>query len=387
MIDKVQGNRPLIMAPVMAIIMAFFFAFCLYPVANSIPKDIPVAVVSLDEGAVTPNGPVNAGDTMVSNLLGIAKTNDALNLKTLQGEGAAMKALKDGDYCALLVIPADFSAKQLSIATAKPSSPELKIYINQGRYGQTTVLVQQALAKMTQNAGNQMKPQILAALRGTGVNITGEQAAIYDEPITASIDYVHPVGGRETSITGGNADALGGMMTWPVALISSVILYRYYRKEKTHDVSFSAKRITVQIAGGLITAITGALAITFSMTKILGLEIPFGETSLFGTIAIFGLMMIIVSVLRWMGLGGIALFIVTLFLGISTAILPYEVLPEFWQNWIYPWAPARLVSSGLREVFYISGHWFNDSTGAFLMLAIVGISLLYLTVVNKKKVS
>ena len=101
MIDKVQGNRPLIMAPVMAIIMAFFFAFCLYPVANSIPKDIPVAVVSLDEGAVTPNGPVNAGDTMVSNLLGIAKTNDALNLKTLQGEGAAMKALKDGDYCAL----------------------------------------------------------------------------------------------------------------------------------------------------------------------------------------------------------------------------------------------------------------------------------------------
>ena len=66
MIDKVQGNRPLIMAPVMAIIMAFFFAFCLYPVANSIPKDIPVAVVSLDEGAVTPNGPVNAGDTMVS---------------------------------------------------------------------------------------------------------------------------------------------------------------------------------------------------------------------------------------------------------------------------------------------------------------------------------
>ena len=240
---------------------------------------------------------------------------------------------------------------------------------------------------MTQNAGNQMKPQILAALRGTGVNITGEQAAIYDEPITASIDYVHPVGGRETSITGGNADALGGMMTWPVALISSVILYRYYRKEKTHDVSFSAKRITVQIAGGLITAITGALAITFSMTKILGLEIPFGETSLFGTIAIFGLMMIIVSVLRWMGLGGIALFIVTLFLGISTAILPYEVLPEFWQNWIYPWAPARLVSSGLREVFYISGHWFNDSTGAFLMLAIVGISLLYLTVVNKKKVS
>ncbi len=104
----------------------------------------------------------------------------------------------------------------------------------------------------------------------------------------------------------------------------------------------------------------------FFFTSILNVDIPFWATFAFETTAVFALIMIILGVLRWLGFGGIVLFAITLFLGISTVTIPYELLPQFWQNWVYPWVPVRLVSGGLREIFYVSGDWFNESSAVFL---------------------
>ncbi len=92
MLHKMTGNRPLIMAPIMAIIISLFYAFCLYPMANSTPKDIPVALVSMDRGIVTANGPVNAGEEMVDKFSSSSKANSALTLSILKDEKSTGRA-------------------------------------------------------------------------------------------------------------------------------------------------------------------------------------------------------------------------------------------------------------------------------------------------------
>lgn len=387
MLHKMTGNRPLIMAPIMAIIISLFYAFCLYPMANSTPKDIPVALVSMDRGVVTPNGPVNAGEEMVDKFSSSSKANSALKLSILEDEKKALEELADGKYCALLVIPEDFTEKQMSIATPNPSAPQLMIHINQGSYGMTATLTEQALLKIMDNGGTLMKSKVLGAIHSTGGNISDAQADFYDNPLRAEVSYVHPTGGQGVGMMAGNANALGGMITWIVSLVSSILLYLYYKKEKVHDISFSTKRITTQVLVGLLVACLAGLSIAFSFTSILNVDIPFWATFAFETTAVFALIMIILGVLRWLGFGGIVLFAITLFLGISTVTIPYELLPQFWQNWVYPWVPVRLVSGGLREIFYVSGDWFNESSAVFLWVTIIGIALSYLSLLNKKKIN
>lgn len=384
MMKKLSGKKILVMAPIMAMIVALLFSCAMYPMAQANAKEIPIAVVSMDEGMQTPAAEVNMGDTMLKNIEQVTAQTNVMKLTAVDNEEKALNGIKSGKYCAALIIPADFTAKQMTAATEKPSAANFKIYINQGKFGMTATIAEQALTGLIDNAGNMMKPEILKAYTAAGVQLSTEQAAYYDEPLTAEVEHINPVNSA-SGISVMGANVLISMVTWMASLLMSVLIYLYYKKERVLDAKYSVVKITTQVFAGLVSACVLSAFIIFLMKSLEGFDIPFGSTFVYVSLASFCIVMLLIGILRWTHLPGVALFVLAMFLCMPTASLSHEMLPEFWQNWIYPWAPLRHISDGLKEVLYISGDCFNDSGKTLSIMGVIGLILQYLSLLYKEK--
>lgn len=109
---------------------------------------MPIAIVNEDQGVEIPNQPkMNMGQTIVDTVKKSSKSDEepAVKWVEVKNKEAVQKGLNNKEYYAALVIPKEFSAKQASLRTPQPSSPEIEIYINQGmntgciNYGRTNI--------------------------------------------------------------------------------------------------------------------------------------------------------------------------------------------------------------------------------------------------------
>ncbi|SNU01067.1 hypothetical protein SAMN06298212_10669 [Ruaniaceae bacterium KH17] len=96
---------------------------------------------------------------------------------------------------------------------------------------------------------------------------------------------------------------------------------------------------------------------------------------LFLAIASFALMTLVIGSLNWLGMAGMVVPIAVLLLGLGTANLPYEYLPGFWQDWVYPWNPLRFLAEGSRALLFQGAGWWNPTTLGLIITAIVGVTL------------
>ena len=128
-------NKRLLLSPIIALAVIFIFSLTLIPSVQPQPKNLPIAIVNEDEGMEIANQPkVNMGKSIVNMIQKSSKTEEgnAVNWVEVKSIEAVQKGLDNKKYYAALVIPKDFSAKQASLRTPKPSSPEVEIWINQG---------------------------------------------------------------------------------------------------------------------------------------------------------------------------------------------------------------------------------------------------------------
>ncbi|PLS31857.1 ABC-2 family transporter protein [Bifidobacterium margollesii] len=70
---------------------------------------------------------------------------------------------------------------------------------------------------------------------------------------------------------------------------------------------------------------------------------------------------------------GVLTGILTLGLGMTTGIFPYELLPDFWRNWVYGWVPQRFIGEGARAVLYNGDGWWNSATGPLWVMVGIGL--------------
>ncbi|MFR1640065.1 MAG: YhgE/Pip domain-containing protein, partial [Eggerthellaceae bacterium] len=105
---------PLLIGVLVACVMSLMF----YPMANMEMKGLPFAVLSLDEGVETPQGTVNAGDTIVENISSAAESEDGedspIAWTQVGSQEELDEALENGEFYGALIVPADFSEKQVA---------------------------------------------------------------------------------------------------------------------------------------------------------------------------------------------------------------------------------------------------------------------------------
>lgn len=67
-------------------------------------------------------------------------------------------------------------------------------------------------------------------------------------------------------------------------------------------------------------------------------------------------------------------------LGMGTAILPPEMLPAFWADWVCPWAPQVAIGDGMRNIIYLGGGAFDVGVPRLLAWGCVGLAALVISV-------
>lgn len=140
------------------------------------------------------------------------------------------------------------------------------------------------------------------------------------------------------------------------------------------------------------------LVISLLIACILGICVPRVVSWICGTPALdyssltpfiivfcMGLILLTLGFFDMFGKIGIAVPALTMICGTGVAVLPYEFLPSFWQKYIYPWEPLRMLTDGIRHIIYRNGSWLNDCTQPLLWMAAAGIILMLLSLLKSRR--
>ncbi|WP_314590950.1 ABC transporter permease [Paenibacillus terrigena] len=357
-------NKLVLLSPIIALFVIFIFSLTLFPSVQVQPKNLPIAIVNGDQGIELPNQPkMNIGQTIVDT---IQKTSSSTS-----GEEPAVKwvevksieevqnGLDNQEYYAALVIPKDFSAKQATLRTPTPTSPEVQIFINQGMNTAASSMAGQMLNGVIDNMNNNVRAQILDGFKKQGVMLTAEQASSLATPITKKVTNVNEIG---TNSANGNSPISLFQPLWMACMASAAVLFIAISKTSTITRKELLSAKLLQIVMGAVVAVIVGFGLTWLAENMIGLHIPqFTDTAIFLTITFFCFFLMITAVVSILGIKGIAIFALILFFGAPLLALAPEMMSPFYRDWVYAWLPMRFMVEGLRELFFFDKglSWSN----------------------------
>ncbi|HEY2421990.1 MAG TPA: ABC transporter permease [Neobacillus sp.] len=378
-------NKLVLVSPVIALAIIFIFSLTLFPSVHPQPKNLPIAIVNEDEGLELPNQPkMNMGQTIVEMMQKTSEStkdqDPAVKWIAIKSTDAVKKGLNDQKYYAALVIPKDFSAKQASLRTPAPASPEVQILINQGMNMAASTMAGQVLNGVVDNINNNVRTQLLEGFKAQGASLSVEQAASLVTPITKKVTNVNEIGKNSAN---GNAPISLFQPLWMASLASAAILFIAISKMPFATRKESLVTKTGQIVMGAIIALVIGFGFTWIAEGMVGLTIPdFLDTALFLTITSFSFILMILAVLSLVGIKGIGIFALLLFFGAPILAMAPEMMSPFYRDWIYSWLPMRFMVEGLRKLFFFGeGLTWNTPVSTLIwiglgsMIVILGSSL------------
>ncbi|MGG4342973.1 YhgE/Pip domain-containing protein [Paenibacillus lautus] len=359
---KVLNNKLVWVAPILAFVVIFIFSLTLFPSVQVKPKNLPVAIVNEDQGVELPNQPkLNIGQTFVDTIQQTASSASGEEPAVKWVEVDHMEALQAGldnqDYYAALVIPGDFSAKQVSLSSPAPESPEIEIFINQGMNTAASTMAGQILNGIVDNMNNQVRTQILEGFDAQGATLSVKQASSLVNPITKKVTNVNEIG---TNSANGNSPVSLFQPLWMASMASAAVLFLAVSKSKITSRTENLAAKSIQIAMGAVVALVVGFGITWLADSMIGLHIPqFTDTALFLSITFFSFFLMISAVMSLVGIRGIAIFALILFFGAPLLALAPEMMSPFYRDWVQPWLPMRFMVDGLRDLFFFGNglHW------------------------------
>lgn len=361
MLEKI-GKKALGAPFIIALVLCCVLGFAIAPLIRAEPSEIPFIVVNEDEGAITIMGESNVGETMVdamlsgeSSLLGddsseSSASSSALGDATiswtqLSSEEEALEALKGTRYYGALIIPQNFTSQQMNALVGLSNAPELKVYLNEGKNAQMA---------------STMQTMITASMTQAGVAVDAELVNTAD------------VGG------GTMAPMMIQMLVMPfmmLCLVCSILLsLLVWRLDilKLREAS-DAKALGVQLLlAAVISAFIAFLALLID-TVGGGLSLPFGEIFLYLWASGFCVMCLLMGFCDLCFPVGVLVALTVFALGMGTAMLGQEMLPAFWADFVYPWAPQASIGNGVRAIIYFHTNPFATTFMPLLIEGIIGL--------------
>lgn len=415
MLEKLGPRRyalPLAVIVAMACAMALAF----YPVAHMEVKGLPFAVLSLDEGVETPQGTVCAGGRMAEALAAQDSEEATVAWQVVESQEDLDAALDSGEYYGALVIPADYTASMMAaqmgaapgaaalggepagalggaraeaangaaeagaagaagaagstgIGAAAPSAaapdaasneaPAVLLLIDNAKSPLVANLLQANLPALTAHMGVETEVQILHAEKAENGDEEGPDAAAGG----VSNPFIAVMGQQ--------------LVILPLYLMSAVCAALVAIATRTKSGSAAAQFKTVGIQAGMAVgfSLLVSAAVLCLANGVLALEAPLAECGLFFWLASLGIMLALIGLFDIaLPLG--ALGVICSFGGMMCGILSFELLPAFWQDAIFPWAPQRFVGEGLRAILYLDAGAWNGASDGFAVAALAGVALM-----------
>lgn len=381
-------NKLLLLSPVIALLIVFIFSLTLFPTVQPQPKNLPIAIVNEDQGVEIPNQPkMNMGQKIVDTMKKSSKSDEepAVKWVEVKNKESVQKGLNNQEYYAALVIPKEFSAKQASLRTPQPSSPEVEIFINQGMNTAASTMAGQILNGVVDNMNNTVRTELLDGLKAKGATLTADQASNLVTPIAKKVTNVNEIGKNSAN---GNSPISLFQPLWIASLASAAIIFIAIRKMPVGSRKENFVLKVKQIITGAIAALVIGFGLTWLADSMVGLNISnVTDTALFLSITAFSFFLMISAVLSLVGLNGIGLFALLLFFGAPLLSLAPEMLPSFYQDWVYAWLPMRFMIEGLREIFFFGkGLSWNTAVTVLVWIGVVSTITILATAFKRSAV-
>ncbi|ANY70557.1 phage infection protein [Paenibacillus sp. BIHB 4019] len=375
-------NKWLMLTPIIAFAVIFIFSLTIFPSVQPQPKNLPIAIVNEDQGIALPNqSEMNMGQKIVETIQQSSNTatgeEPAVKWVEVKSVEEVQNGLDNQKYYAALIIPKDFSAKQASLQTAAPSSPEIQLLINQGMNTAASTMAGQMLNGVVDNLNNNARTQILEGFQKQGATLTVDQASSLASPITKKVINVNEIG---TKSANGNAPVSLFQPVWMASLASAAISFIAVQKRMIRNRKESLTTKLVQILMGAIVALVVGFGLTWLAEGMLGFHIPqFADTALFLSITCFSFFLMILAVLSYLGMKGMPVFVLILFFGAPLLALAPEMMSSFYRNWIYSWLPMRFMVGGLRELFFFGQGLTWNIVSVLVGIGLVSILLVFVS--------
>ena len=360
-------------APLAVILIIALFSVNLFAQGDPKVRNLPVAISVNDEGEHV--------DAVLSAIEQMSKGTDSeepMLAFTTEKETDLEELFHDKEYYAALVIPEGYN-DALQNAMTNGSPAVLKIYLNQGFNATGANYAKTALSTLITQLSDQYSANL--AMQMNGQKIDTDKAAVLVNPITSEEKVFNAI---TASTANGNAPTLMAVPAWVGALIGGFILFlttsNILKKE------LLTRKQTLRLMGGqLLFGIIIALFSGFTVATlgaIAGINMPsYFLVGSFVSFAAFCFFLLVSAVTAWIGKPAITLFMVVMLLGMGVLMMPMEMLPDFFVNFIRPWIPIRFAAEGLREIFYFgSGFYTGSSFNTIAGIGAAGFALYILAI-------
>ena len=357
------GKRALILPLVFPFVMFIVFGLAVGPTLSANMKEVPFAVVTLDEGSSLPVSDVNVGDTLVEKLLdgeslgslgsddedADDSSNSAFGDTTIQWtvfdtEEELREALANNEYYGGIIIPADFTSQQMMSSTGLGGAPTITVLLNEAK---------------NPSLAQQMGPTMRSAMLKAGISVDVEE-----------VNDADLGGGSMAANMGVQMIAMPMMiMTLIVSILISLVYWpREGEPTRKQRLLALVKQI---IIGALASALVAGLCLGIEV-GIGGMTLPVDRLFPFLWLACGCMMAAVVGLADFALPLGALVGVTTVFLGMCCAMLAGEMLPEFWQTWVYPWAPQHYIGDAIRAIEYLGKGSFDTTMWYWGYLPAIG---------------
>ncbi|WP_394557667.1 YhgE/Pip domain-containing protein [Priestia aryabhattai] len=373
---KLSNQKLIYLSPIIVVAVIFIFTLTLIPSVSQAPKNLPIAFVNADEGMTVPaKGKVNIGDHIKQNMKSSSAEQSSVKWIFVSTTKEVEKGLNNQKYYGALIIPKDFTKKQVTLQAAQPEAPAIRLLVNQGMNTAASTLASQVLNGAVDQMNENMRLQLVKRFEQSGTQLSANQALALAVPIQKTVINVNKTG---THSVNGNAPVSLFQPLWMASIAGAAVVFL-----SIHKITFSSrKEKIVNQVGFVIIGATLALAAGFGLAwlaEVVGISVPsFLDTALFLAIAYFSFFTLISAALSWLGLKGLPIFVIILFFGAPLLPMAPEIMPDFYREWIYPWLPMRFMVDGVRELFFFGEHLtWNHSVSALALISLISLCALF----------
>lgn len=199
--------------------------------------------------------------------------------------------------------------------------------------------------------------------------------------VEVDVETIHT--GTASGDDAASANPMSGMVSlqlaimplFMVSMMTGLFLSRIFKKKSGATSAERWKSIGIQAAYAVAASLIVSLCAYCMLLWVAGIEAPMGTIVPFMWLASFCVMLLFVGAFNIStGLGAL-LAVVGFALGMMTGTFPFEALPAFWQDWVYPWAPQRFMSEGIRAILYLDAGAWNAGSAPLVIVGVVGAAL------------
>ncbi|MCM3749927.1 ABC transporter permease [Paenibacillus pasadenensis] len=361
-------------------VLAVFGLAMMGSVVSVKPKDVPVALVMLDQGSDLPGGAkLEAGKQLQEQLTGNSKL--PFKWTVVESEQEARAGIDDRKYYGALILPADMSSDVASLAGPSPMPPNVRILASEGANAQAASAVKQGLNQVLLMASQSIAQTTLQQLSAKSGQLPAVTAKALLSPITVQEETLHAVSANNA---GGNAPGLLTQIMWMGSLVTAAALFFAGRAAVKSGSGRLAVMLSQPVVGAVIVGIASAFLVWMASAWY-GMELNGAtEVWLFLWLAGMAFYAIQSTLLNWIGMPAMAILVLLMFFSMPVLNMAPEFLAEASRDWIYSWTPLRFAAVGLREVMYFGGL---DAAGANIAVlwSIGGAFLLLLVLAGLRR--